>query len=147
MKKKLQKLKIVGKIQNIYIYINKQSNTLIFLYYKSIWKLKLFSRYPLTVLSVASMINELKLSWQSFWCTVISTPLADFLYDIYDEPLTAFSLPLQSSLLPIFEAPWVGWSDISIYVIFENGHIAVDFYEFNSKKLANLAARAAKISF
>ena len=36
----------------------------------------------------------------------------------------------------------VGWSDLVLLAIFENGHIAVDqvyFYEFNSKKSANFA--------
>ena len=36
----------------------------------------------------------------------------------------------------------VGWSDLVLLAIFENGHIADDqvyFYEFNSKKSANFA--------
>ena len=44
----------------------------------------------------------------------------------------------------------VGWSDISFFSIFENSHYAAKqlyFYEFNSQKSANLAARAAKFSF
>ena len=35
-----------------------------------------------------------------------------------------------------------GWSDFLFFLMFENGHIAIDwlyFYEFNSKKLANFA--------
>ena len=37
----------------------------------------------------------------------------------------------------------VGWNDLVLFAIFENGHFAADqvyFYEFNSKKSANLPA-------
>ena len=43
----------------------------------------------------------------------------------------------------------LGWSDIELFAIFENGHYAADqvyFYQSNSKKSANLAACAAKFS-
>ena len=44
----------------------------------------------------------------------------------------------------------LGWGDLALFAIFEKRHISADqvyFKQFNSKKLANFAARLAKFSF
>ena len=41
-----------------------------------------------------------------------------------------------------YYSPTLGWRDLPLFAILENGHIAADhvyFYEFNFKKLANFA--------